>query len=699
MSTLFNSSPIDNYSQSFETTYLPDEDYQQFNLTLPDELLIKMLVQSLNDDVEYWNKPPFSLSHVDSDNVRYMLTGSGDKGSGLLKVKDDDEYADNRMFTSMRAILSYATGQLTKPALTPSNNQDHFVKLARNMEKALWQHSMDEDADEKFRSAGMNLVARKRGFLKLRYDPDAGMYGDVVTDVCNPEDIIFDRFSGFLDNPAKVYHRQRDSIEYLCEVKFPNKRDDILRAYQIKQGRYSQLSKMMTYFECWFSYREKSKPREGVTWFLPEQKLILDKIPNPNWVYTGDEVKDKQTNVAFSPPKPFVWFNYLNLGRSIIDETSLFDQAKPMQEALNYRLKQFNRAVSLANGRWIYDKDQISEDTANRFINRGSKTLLGVDFSKNGNPVQVLTPSNVAGALMESIQDSRAEIDGLMGTPSIFKGANPQSNDTLGRDQMVKAQAGMLQDDLVRAIANGAKRYYALKLQLFRTYYTDDYYFNVKGGDGKYDLIMLSGETGLDSNVKIGVDVDSNLPLDKESIRGNAMMLAKMNRIDQLTLMEDLGMPNPEVRTERFLRSQIDSYTYMQSIEQGMDNNDAEMDIMQLIANKQPQERDAYDEGYLNYYNHFITLNRFAGLPQDAKERVIQYLQAVTQKAQSSADLQDSMLNDASIINRPPSPPMPKQSVNYRVATTVDSSQVPGIKPAEQVPSPSQTSTPPAAVQ
>lgn len=693
------SSPIDNYAQSFDTTYLPDEEYQQFDLTMPDERLDKMLVQSLNDDVDYWNKPPFSLRDVDADNVRYLLSGSGDKGSGLLKVRDDEEYADNRMFTAMRAILSYATGQLTKPSLTPSNNQDHFVKMARNMEKALWQHSMDEDADEKFRSAGMNLVARKRGILKLRYEPDAGMYGDVVTDVCNPEDITFCRFSSFLSNPNKVYHRQRDSIEFLCEVKFPTKRDQILRAYQIKQGRYSQLSKMMTYFECWFSYREQAKPREGVAWFLPEQHLILDKMPNPNWVYTGDDAKDKETNVAFSPPKPFVWFNYLNLGRSIIDETSLFDQAKPMQEALNYRLKQFNKAVSLANGRWVYDKAQISEETATRFINRGSKTLLGVDFSKTSNPVQVLTPSNVAAALMESIQDSRSEIDGLMGTPSIFKGANPQSNDTLGRDQMVKAQAGMLQDDLVRAIANGAKRYYQIKLQLFRTYYTDDYYFNVKGGDGKYDLIMLSGETGLDSNVKIGVDVDSNLPLDKEAIRGNAMMLAKMNRIDQLTLMEDLGMPNPEVRTERFLRSQIDTIQYMQSVEQGMDNNDAEMDIMQLIANKQPQERDAYDEGYLNYYNHFITLNRFAGLPQDAKQRVVQYLQTVTQKAQSTADLQDSMLNDAGMPNKPPLPPMPKQSVNYRADTKIDPSQVPNIKPPDQATPPPQAPMVPAPTQ
>jgi hypothetical protein len=686
MANSLYSSPIDNYSPALSETYLQPEDYEELALDLPDEQIDKMIIRSLNDDVAYWNKAPFSLADVDKDNIRYLLTGKGDDMNGLVKVRDDDEYPDNRMFVAMRAILSYATGQLTKPELTPSKNEDQYVKMAHNLEQALYEHSMNEDADVKFRSAGMNLVARKRGFLKLRYDPNAGTYGDVVTDVLNSEDVTFDRFAGFMQEPTKIYHRQRDSVEYMCDVKFHKQRDAILKAFQIKQGRFTQLAKMMSYFEVWFSYREmvkrQSMPREGVCWILPERHLILDKIKNPNWIYTGDDLQDKITNVLSAPPKPFIWFNYLNLGKSIIDETSLFDQAKPMQEALNYRLKQFNKAVSLANGRWIYDKNQISEETAQKFINRGSKTLLGVDYSRSNNPVQVLVPNNVAPALMESIQDSRNEIDGLMGTPSIFKGASPQSQGTLGRDQMVKQQASMLQDDLVRAIASGAKMYYQKLAQMFRTYYTDDYYFNVKGPDGKFDMIMLNGET-MDSNVKIGFSTDSNLPIDKEAIRSNAIMMMQANRIDQLTLEQDLGNPNPDIRTERFLRSQIDAYTYMQSIEQGLDNNDAENDIMMIVAGKQPAERDAYDEAYLNYFNHFITMNRFAMLPQKHKQAIIMFLQDVTAKAQRTAQLSDSMLNDADIINRPPIFPLPKRTLNMRLVGNMDPQQTQQIAGTE----------------
>src|SRR4029077_6496791 len=112
---------------------------------------------------------------------------------------------------------------------------------------------------------------------------------------------------------------------------------------------------------------------------------------------------------------------------------------------------------------------------------------------------------------------------------------NPQNQDTLGRDQMLKTQAGMLQDDLVRCVQISMEMYYNKLLQMMRVYYTDDYWFQVKGGDGKFDFIMLNGDT-IDSNVKIGVQVDSTLPLDKASIRATALELAKMQRIDQLTL-------------------------------------------------------------------------------------------------------------------------------------------------------------------
>lgn len=656
------------YDNLFSETYLPDEQYEQFSLSMPDNKLDQMLIKSLDENVSYWNREPWNLMETDKNNVRFFL---GDQIDRKELQREGLSGTDNRLFTSTRAILSYATGSLAKPSVSPSRSDQQYVRMARSMQTALYQHAQEEHVDTKVRAAVTNLVVRKRAFLKLRYDPNLGSYGDILTEVCNPEDIIIDRNAGYMDNPNVIYHRLRCSVEELM-LKFPKKAGQIKMAFSIKQGRWTQMSRFVTYFEAWFSYFDDAGvPREGVCWFLPQFHLILDKMPNPNWVYTGSDAQDKQTNVLFMPPKPFVWFNYLNLGHSFIDETSLFEQAKPLQEMLNRRNKQFNANVDFMNGRYVGSKSAFSEEDGYKFVNRGARTMALVDSDDVSKAVQVLTPSTVSPQVFDSLQDFRNEIDGVMGTPSIFKGGQPQSQDTLGRDQLLKGQAGMLQDDLVRAVTVGYERYYQILLQMMRVYYTDDYWFSVKGSDGKQDFIMLNGDN-IDANVRVTVEVDSTLPVDKESIRATAMALARQKLIDPLSLFEDLGLPDPEIRAERLLKLQMQPFVYMGSVMQEQDNSEAELDIQLVIADKEPQERDAYDEHYLAYFNNFITLNRFAMLPQDAKQRLVSFLSLVQHQAQQTAGLQETMPDSAGMLDAPAIYP-PKTTV--RLNGTVDPNQ------------------------
>ena len=533
------------YADAFNETYLPDEHYVEFNLSMPDEKLAHLFIDSLDKDVEYWNQKPWELQTTDNENVSFLL---GDQLDPKVYARKDDEYPDNRMFSGIRAILSYATGQLAKPEIVPSKSDETYIKMAEQIQSALYQHASDENVDQKTRAAVNNLLVRKRAYLKLRWDPNAGMFGDIVTDVCNPEDVVIDRFAEFGKDPNKIYHRLHMTVDEAC-VRWPGKKAAIMQAFNIIQGRNTQMSRMIHPWECWFTYTgPEGKPKQGVLWFLHEQKLILDKEPNPNWIYEGNERKQKEVNVTFFPPKPFVNFNYLTLGHSYIDETCLFEQAKPQQILLNKRNMQFSRNVDLQNGRWVASKKAFSEEDANKFVNKGSKTVALVNAEDVGKSMQVLTPNTMAPQVYQSLQDYRNEIDILLGTPSIFKGESPDIQNTATRDVLQKQQSGMLQDDLVRAVQTGMQQYYLILLQMMRVYYTDDYWFQSKGSDGKFDFIMLNGDT-IDSNVKIGVQVDSTLPLDKAAIRATAMELAQMNRIDQLTLLKDLGVPDPEIRT------------------------------------------------------------------------------------------------------------------------------------------------------
>jgi hypothetical protein len=644
-----DSNPLE---QSFTELYQGDKEYQPLSLDMDDDILDKMLIGSLEQDRDHWNQRPWNLEEIDVRHTAFLF---GDQLNGKDFLKTDTKYVDNRLFSSSRAILSYATAQLAKPDITPSKGDEIYLKGARDIGSALYQHALDEKVDFKVRSAVLNLISRKRGYLKLRFDPNLGANGDIITEVCNPEDVIISRFAGYLQNPDKVYHRVRCTVQELCG-RFPDKEAEIKAAFSIQRGLYSQMSRMVEYFECWFTFiNDKGVPDEGVCWFVHDKKLILDKMLNPNWVRFKSRKRELQANVTSIPPKPFVLFNYINTGHSAIDETCLIEQALPLQVALNKRLRQVGENADYVNGRWVADKNAFSQEDARGLINKGARTVAMVDMKKSGNnPLQNVAPQALPAYVENTIYDYRNEIDGMMGTPSQFKGDQPNSKDTLGRDLMIKQQAGALQDDLVRAIAASMETYYTMLLQMMRVYYTDDYWFQTKGGDGKYEFILINGDK-LDSNVKVGVQTDSTLPLDKASQRAIAMELWKTgNAIAIKDLYEMVGLPNPELLAEHYLSQNTNPQEYLMSIKADDINADAESDIQLLIMGKTPEERDNYDQAYFDYFNKVMSSNRFAKMQgpksrdnptgnPEAAQRITMFLIAVQHAMMQSLNLQESV--------------------------------------------------------
>lgn len=679
----------DAYEEAFTELYTESTEFEELDLTMSDDDLDKMLINSLEADRAHWDKKPWNLTESDLKNTSFLL---GDQLNDKDFLRSDTKYVDNRLFSSVRAILSYATGQLAKPQITPSKGDEVYLKGARDIGSALYQHASDDKVEHKVRAAVLNLITRKRGYLKLRFDPNIGLNGDIVTEVCNPEDVIVDRYAGYLQNPKKIYHRIRCTVDELC-LRFPDKDTEIKEAFSIRRGVYSQTSRMVTYFECWFTYNgDDGKPKEGVCWFIAEKHLILDKMPNPNWIYMKSEKKEKEANVVSVPPKPFVIFNYINTGHSYIDETCLVEQARPLQIMLNKRLRQVGENADYVNGRWVASKKAFSQEDARNLINKGAKTVAMADREDVSNSLINVAPNQLGSWVENTIIDARNEIDGMMGTPSQFKGSQPDTQDTLGRDMMVKQQAGALQDDLVRCVSLGMEEFYKMLLQMFRVYYTDDYWFQTQGGDGKYEFILINGDK-LDSNVKVSVETDSTLPLDKAMIRATAMNLwTSGNAIDIKTLYEDLGLPNPDIRAERYYESNTNPMGYMQSIKQEDINAEAESDIDLLISNKVPEERDEYDQAYFDYFNKFMASNRFAKLQDKdpkAAQRITAFLMATQHAALQSVLLQEQMQPQPSMD--PNTVPPPQNGVQSGQPPQPANPPQPGQQLPPQPPQPNPT--------
>lgn len=661
------------YDQDLDPRQTVNETYDTFTIDLDDGKLSKMLIKNLDQDIAKWNNKPWLLETTDSENIKYWL---GDQIDDKYLLPHQARYIDNRLGVAVRSILAYVTGQLAKPELLPSKPDDKFKRMAKQMEVGLYQHALDHGVNDKFRLSIRNLIVRKRGLLKLRFDQNYGPFGDICTDNIDPSDIVVDRYAQFGQDPNRIYHRQKCTIEELA-AKFPNKKNEIYTFFSINRGTYSQISRMVTYWECWFTYWDKdNKRKQGLAWFLPDSDIILDKMPNPNWIYTGDDVQDRIINMTNEPIKPFIWLNYMNTGRSYIDETCLFDQAAPMQDILNKRGRQIVENADYANPRVLVDKRIMEESDAKKFVNKSPKTIGLVDTTATGNNVaagvQIIPASQLPAFVMDDKLDARSEIDTLFGINPQFRGQEA-NNPTLGQDKLQLAQAGNLQDDLVVMANSAMAKYYEYLIQMMKTYLPDDYWVMTKGDQGEYTHIQLNSST-LDTNVRIGIQVDSSLPLDKQSQRATAMQLAQIpGRIDDLSLFEMLGLPDAEKLADRVQRYNLDRFTYMESIEQGLFNAEAESDITLIINGKVPEDRDDYPEDYLNYWNLFISSNRFHKLPTQQQQALITFLHAVSDKAALTEGLRSSMLNPAGIIDQPPQPPVPSKQI--RIMGSLDPQQ------------------------
>ena len=81
-------------------------------------------------------------------------------------------------------------------------------------------------------------------------------------------------------------------------------------------------------------FDDKGNKQEGVCWKY--NQLLLDYGINPYYNY---EESDK-SNFLEKPEKPYIFFNFLRIGRWVFDDTSLTEQAATLQDILEKRGRQ-----------------------------------------------------------------------------------------------------------------------------------------------------------------------------------------------------------------------------------------------------------------------------------------------------------------------------------------------------------------------
>lgn len=137
-----------------------------------------------------------------------------------------------------------------------------------------------------------------------------------------------------------------------------------------------------------------------------------------------------------------------------------------------------------------------------------------------------------------------------MGVHSSTRGAG--GGKTLGQDLISRQQDFTRIDQVTRVLNRGVARLALGLVQLMKMYYTETHVVKVLGEDGAVEFVKLN-RGDIDDYVEIIVKSGEVLPMDKVSLRTEAVQLWQLGALDPVTLFQRLDFQNPEKAAERLV--------------------------------------------------------------------------------------------------------------------------------------------------
>jgi len=605
------------------------EEAQVFNLKLKDEDIIQMLRKPIERSEQVW-EDRYKLSEVRERNRKYWL---GDQIDKSMLYDHNVPYVDNRIFVSVETIVSTVNSRTPQPEVFPARDTITSKQLAEDVGTACEAHSEKHNFSQVLKFATREMLTSRIGWIKLKWDEEKN---DLIPEAVLPENIIVDHNARPGTNPKYFSQKLENTVEELI-IKFPEAEQALLKELGITRGVRTQMNKLVTYNETWFSYYEDGECKEGLAWHF--RKVVLGKCDNPNWNYK--KKKGKEANFLPFPPKPYIPMNFLNTGRYFIDETTLIEQAAPMQDVLNKRGRQIVENADDVGGGWIISTKAMKVADAEELTGARDEKIMvkteDVRSAVNRLPVQAL-PNYV----LEDKYDARNEIDNIFSTHSITRGEQ-SDNVTLGQDQMQVSQDMGRQDEIVRAIENTANQYYKLLVHMMKVYYTDEHWFRVIGDDGKFDSVMMKNdkiEDGIDIKVKSG----STMPLDKQGMKAMAVKMAELGIIDPLTFYEDAGLDNAQKRLERLFKWNVDPSSMIEGLDLENFDREAFMDTQIIINGEEAKPRDEVTPQHLAWHRSYMMSGEFRKLDNNIKQEYVKHIALEAEEMRRTLQLEETQL-------------------------------------------------------
>jgi len=503
---------------------------------------INKAIASVNPDYE-------KTSRRAKQNRKYWLGEQIDES----KLKDHQaKIVNNLMFRNMETMLPVITQNTPTPKIISSNKP-----YAKSLQKILvncWE-VQDQMLDKNRKSVRANFLDLL-GVIKYRYDVDSD---EVVYEFVKTRNLMIDKSP---DVESINFVAEFIDEFTLTEVlnKYPKKKKELLKDLGILETDYDKLGSKLTYVE--FHTPEISVWKCG--------NVILDKSKNANWDWGNSMETDENGitnkvsyNLWKKPRVPYIFFSTFSLGESLFSDTSFIEQTIKLQDSVNKRKRQISDNADEANGTLIGSGDGISKDEFSK-IDDEPNLKIWISSGNINNVIGRVQGNMLPQYVYQDMMHSETAVDDLWGTHAITRGAS-SGEATATQDVLQQKQDYGRIDDIVKAYEDFNEQYYQSRFQMMLVHYTEPHTFSFDDEDDleitRDDIIKEFSKTivrktsdivGQTEEVTEGkfrppiimVKRGSTLPTDDMTTRNEAIALAKMGKISDIDLYEQLDYPN-----------------------------------------------------------------------------------------------------------------------------------------------------------
>lgn len=508
-----------------------------------DPLIISKIIEY---DILSVNSRFNELEQKAEQNKKYWKGEQIDKDK--LKVGDAEVFI-NRVLVATETMASIITSTTPLPwvIVTPKNKRGRILenKLEREL-RDIWEYGVN--MQQKMERVLRRFFISKVGFVKVFWNDVTDAFDAKLVDL---KDVRFDLDVPTLDESRFFVEYVTDTVENLIS-RFPDKKEYLNRVAENTTGG---IRGKIRYIEYWGkSIDDKGKVQLIVCYKHNSEILAVEN--NPYWNRGDNHFKMQKY--------PYIPMNSLSLGYSVVDDTSTFENAIPVQDLINTRKRQINKNAWLANGILVTHANAMSKPTFDKINGDTSKIYLDGDIENVDAALRKVTGRALEGGVYEDMYDSKREIDNIFGTHETTRGEG--GNDQTARGMMMLRDADYGRQDLTgRSYEQVAEDFYNWAIQMMYVKLKKkkailspkeennsmDAYKQESGimPESKEDYISKDDFKGL--TVKVIVKKGSTRPKDPEAQREMAVMLKQTGTLNPLTFFELVGVENPRKEARR----------------------------------------------------------------------------------------------------------------------------------------------------